>query len=73
MFAPEAEYERHGDVQDVVFPCGIYRGNDGEPSISTMVPPLSIAWRTAVFRSLLAWLARTAIRNKLTIEWQRQS
>ena len=22
MFAPEADYERHGDVQDVVFPCG---------------------------------------------------
>jgi predicted GH43/DUF377 family glycosyl hydrolase len=28
MFAPEADYERHGDGQDVVFPCG-YTGRGG--------------------------------------------
>ena len=30
MFAPEAEYERHGDVQDVVFPCGYTIASDGD-------------------------------------------
>jgi hypothetical protein len=30
MFAPEAEYERQGDVQDVVFPCGYAVAADGD-------------------------------------------
>jgi len=30
MFAPEAEYERHGDVQDVVFPRGYTVASDGD-------------------------------------------
>ena len=30
MFAPEAEYERQGDVQDVVFPCGYTLAADGD-------------------------------------------
>ena len=30
IFAPEADYERHGDVQDVVFPCGYTVASDGD-------------------------------------------
>jgi anti-sigma B factor antagonist len=30
MFAPEADYEHHGDVQDVVFPCGYTVDADGD-------------------------------------------
>ena len=30
IFGPEAEYERHGDVDDVVFPCGYTMDADGD-------------------------------------------
>ena len=30
MVGPESEYERHGDVDDVVFPCGYTLGPDGD-------------------------------------------
>ena len=30
MFGPEAPYERGGDVNDVVFPCGQTIGADGD-------------------------------------------
>jgi len=30
IFGPEAEYERHGDVDDVVFPCGYTMAPDGD-------------------------------------------
>ena len=30
IFGPEAEYERHGDVDDVVFPCGYTMDPDGD-------------------------------------------
>ena len=35
IFGPEAEYERHGDVDDVVFPCGYTMDPDGDTSIFT--------------------------------------
>jgi predicted GH43/DUF377 family glycosyl hydrolase len=30
IFGPEAEYERNGDVKDVVFPCGCTMDADGD-------------------------------------------
>ena len=30
IFAPEADYERNGDVKDVVFPCGYTMNPDGD-------------------------------------------
>lgn len=30
IFGPEADYERHGDVDDVVFPCGNTTNADGD-------------------------------------------
>src|SRR5437762_340078 len=67
MFAPEAEYERHGDVQDVVFPCGYTLGSEGTPSISTMVPPIrALRWRTGVFAVFWPGWTSMVIRNNLT-------
>jgi predicted GH43/DUF377 family glycosyl hydrolase len=58
MFAPEAEYERHGDVQDVM----------GTPSTSTTAPPIrALRWRTAVFAVFWPGWTSMAIPNKLTI------
>ncbi len=30
LFAPEADYERGGDVENVVFPCGYTMADDGD-------------------------------------------
>ena len=30
IFGPEAPYERQGDVPNVVFPCGLTIGDDGD-------------------------------------------
>src|SRR5438046_3133127 len=57
MFAPEAEYERHGDVQDVVFPCGYPLGSDVDTiNIYYGAADSSIALAHASIRNLLAWL-----------------
>ncbi len=57
MFAPEADYERHGDVQDVVFPCGYTIGAD-EDTINLYygAADSSIALARGSIRSLLNWL-----------------
>ena len=39
VFAPEEEYERQGDVDNVVFPCGQTIGDDGDTILSTTAPP----------------------------------
>ena len=41
IFGPEAEYERHGDVDDVVFPCGYTMDPDGDTSIFTTELPIA--------------------------------
>jgi predicted GH43/DUF377 family glycosyl hydrolase len=57
MFAPEAEYERHGDVQDVVFPCGYTVASDGDTiNLYYGAADSSIALAHGSIRSLLAWL-----------------
>src|SRR5258705_273362 len=57
MFAPEAEYERHGDVQDVVFPCGYTLASDGDTiNLYYGAADSSIALAYGSIRSLLAWL-----------------
>jgi predicted GH43/DUF377 family glycosyl hydrolase len=57
MFAPEAEYERHGDVQDVVFPCGYTVASDGDTmNLYYGAADSSIALANGSIRSLLAWL-----------------
>ena len=57
MFAPEADYERHGDVQDVVFPCGYTIASDGDTiNLYYGAADSSIALAHGSIRSLLAWL-----------------
>ncbi|PYT47835.1 MAG: hypothetical protein DMG47_00915, partial [Acidobacteria bacterium] len=57
MFAPEAEYERHGDVQDVVFPCGYTLASDGDTiNLYYGAADSSIALAHGSIRNLLTWL-----------------
>jgi len=53
----EADYERRGDVNDVVFPCGYTMNSDGDTiSIYYGAADCSIALARASVRSLLEWL-----------------
>jgi beta-1,2-mannobiose phosphorylase / 1,2-beta-oligomannan phosphorylase len=57
MFAPEAEYERQGGVQDVVFPCGYTVAPDGDTiHLYYGAADSSIALAHGSIRSLLTWL-----------------
>jgi predicted GH43/DUF377 family glycosyl hydrolase len=57
MFAPEAEYERRGDAQDVVFPCGYTIAADGDTiNLYYGAADSSIALAHGSTRSLLTWL-----------------
>jgi predicted GH43/DUF377 family glycosyl hydrolase len=57
MFAPEADYERHGDVQDVVFPCGYTVAADGDTiNMYYGAADSSIALAHGSIRALLTWL-----------------
>ncbi|MGB7434065.1 MAG: hypothetical protein WBR26_03540 [Candidatus Acidiferrum sp.] len=57
IFAPEAEYERRGDVQDVVFPCGYTLAADGDTiNLYYGAADSSIALAHGSIRCLLAWL-----------------
>ena len=57
VFAPEASYERGGDVNDVVFPCGQTIGADGDTIFLYYgAADSSIALATGSIRGLLAWL-----------------
>src|SRR5882757_303245 len=57
MFAPEADYERRGDVQDVVFPCGYTVAEDGDTiNLYYGAADSSIALAHGSIRCLLEWL-----------------
>ena len=57
MFAPEADYEHQGDVQDVVFPCGYTVAADGDTiKLYYGAADSSIALAEGSIRCLLAWL-----------------
>ena len=57
MFGPEAPYERSGDVNDVVFPCGQTIGADGDTIyLYYGAADSCMAMATGSVRSLLAWL-----------------
>jgi predicted GH43/DUF377 family glycosyl hydrolase len=60
IFGPEAEYERGGDVHDVVFPCGHTVSPDGDTvNIYYGAGDSCIALAQASVRSLLHWLDRS--------------
>lgn len=57
MFGPEADYERTGDVRDVVFPCGQTIGTDGDTiHLYYGAADSCIALATGSIRTLLSWL-----------------
>jgi predicted GH43/DUF377 family glycosyl hydrolase len=57
IFGPEADYERHGDVDDVVFPCGYTKDPDGDTlNIYYGAADCSIALARTSVRTLLEWL-----------------
>ena len=53
----ETEYERQGDVQDVVFPCGYTIAPDGDTiNLYYGAADSSIALAHGSIRALLSWL-----------------
>ncbi len=57
VFAPEADYERTGDVDNVVFPCGHTIGDDGDTLFMYYGAADScIALAFASLQQLLSWL-----------------
>jgi predicted GH43/DUF377 family glycosyl hydrolase len=57
VFGPEEPYEREGDVNNVVFPCGLTVGPDGDSlNMYYGAADSSIALATGSIRTILAWL-----------------
>ncbi len=57
IFGPERDYERLGDVGDVVFPCGSTIGDDGDTlNLYYGAADTSIALATGSIREMLDWL-----------------
>jgi len=57
IFGPEASYERNGDVNDVVFPCGQTIAVDGDTiNLYYGAADSCMAMATGSIRCLLAWL-----------------
>lgn len=57
IFGPEARYEREGDVDNVVFPCGYTVGEDGDTlHLYYGGADTCIALATGSLRELLDWL-----------------
>jgi predicted GH43/DUF377 family glycosyl hydrolase len=74
MFAPEAEYERRGDVQDVVFPCGYTVSPDGDTiNLYYGAADSSIALAHGSIRQLLTWLDANGHSEQSQNRRQRQS
>jgi predicted GH43/DUF377 family glycosyl hydrolase len=57
VFGPETPYERRGDVDNVVFPCGYTIGADGDTlNLYYGAADTCIALATGSIRTLLEWL-----------------
>lgn len=57
VFAPEAPYERRGDVDNVVFPCGLTIAPDGDTmNLYYGAADTNIALATGSIHGLLEWL-----------------
>lgn len=59
VFEPDADYERFGDVDKVVFPCG-WVEQDGDVRIYYGAADSTVALATARVSELLDWLKRTS-------------
>ena len=59
MFGPEEVYERHGDVDDAVFPCGYTIAPDGDTiQVYYGAADSCIALATGSVHAMLEWLDR---------------
>ena len=57
VLGPETDYERAGDVDNVVFPCGYTLGSDGDAlNLYYGSADSCIALATTSIRTLLDWL-----------------
>lgn len=63
IFGPEEDYERQGDVSNVVFPCGYVLGDDGDAlRIYYGCADTCIGLAISSVRNLLGWLDNSARR-----------
>ena len=68
VFGPEAPYERVGDVNDVVFPCGQTIGVDGDTIyLYYGAADSSVALATGSIRRLLSWLDANSDPESLSV------
>lgn len=59
IFGPEADYERTGDVMDVVFPCGAVVDTDGDTlRVYYGGSDTTVNMATASLRGMMEWLPR---------------
>ena len=64
VFGPEEPYERHGDVDKVVFPCGCTIAPDGDTlHLYYGAADSSIALATGSVRAILEWLEQSTYRT----------
>lgn len=57
VFGPEEPYERHGDVDNVIFPCGCTLAPDGDTlRLYYGAADTSIAMATGSVKAMLEWL-----------------
>jgi predicted GH43/DUF377 family glycosyl hydrolase len=62
LFGPQASYERSGDVDQVVFPCGWTLGDDGDSlRVYYGAADTRVCVATASVRALLEWLGRHSV------------
>ena len=72
IFGPEADYERHGDVDDAVFPCGYTLDNDGDTlNLYYGVPIPRSRWpMAALLRCWSGWTTSARAIAEATGRWE---
>jgi predicted GH43/DUF377 family glycosyl hydrolase len=71
IFGPEETYERHGDVDNVVFPCGYTIAPDGDTiSLYYGAADTCIALATGSIRALLGWLEKHGVPDRWSPDFE---
>ena len=69
IMGPETEYERTGDVGDVVFPCGYTMGDDGDTlNLYYGAADTSIALARGSISEMLDWLKHNSARGDQPVD-----
>ena len=70
MFGPEEPYERYGDVDNVVFPCGYTLGPDSDTlNLYYGGADTCIAVATGSVKQMLDWLERYGKHTPVSHEY----